>query len=232
MALESRWGGIVFPLVAGDLDANGQLYSVADPARDRLIALLNAALTAELDAVWDVAKVGTALAGANVVASTIYREPDQGLLRSNATAWPLLAVYRTGEPQEYEWFTTSYRMITSTWRVDYILGPLNEADMRRLGGMLELVPRVVADVVWSRGHSSYESGTQQFGLGKGDLAGIDIARHRADFASFSEEDKGLQIPVVAIELTVQEIEEPHYSATAVPFEGADFSGEIMDNKQS
>lgn len=231
MALTSRWGGVVFPAEAGDLDANGQLYSVADPARDRLIALLNAALTAELTAVWDVAKVGTALASSAVIGTTTFREPDPGLLRTNATVWPLLAVYRSDEPQEYEWFTNSYRMITSTWRVDYMLGPMKESDHRRLGGMLELVPRVVADVIWKRGHSSYESGTQQFGLGKGQLAGIDIARHRSGIATIGEEDSGLQLPMVAIELTVQEVEEPGYSATLVPLEGADFAGEIMDNDE-
>jgi len=124
----------------------------------------------------------------------------------------------------------SYRKIASSWRVDYILGPLNEAGHRRLGGMLEMVPRVVADVAWKRGHSSYESGTIQFGDLKGGLAGIDVARHRSGVASFGEEDKGMQIPVVAIELDVHEIEEPNYSAPSVPFEGADFTGEIMDNE--
>lgn len=233
MALESRWGGVIFPVSAGVVDSEGLIYSAGEPAVPRLIALLNSAITAELSARWDVIKAGTALASASVVGSTTYREADQGFLRSVNAPWPLLAVYRSSsEPYDYGWFTMSYRHVKSVWHVDYILGPLNEADHQRLRHFLGPVRGVVADVVWKRGHSSYESGTLQFGDTKGGIAGIDIVRAREDWAGFGEEENGMQILMLRCELDVVEIEDPHYSATAVPFEGADFSGEIMDNDQA
>lgn len=222
----SRLGDVNFPVAPADLDDDQSLWSVGDPARDRLIDLFRASITSAHEAVWNVARVGTALDQRAPVAMTTYRQPDRNLLSARGTTFPLLAIYRTEQPQEYEPATLSYSALTCTWRLEYFLGPLNEADFRRLGGILELIPRHVAEVIRKRGHSSFEAGSAQFGEGKGGFLSVILARHRTGVATIADEGEGLELHMVSCELETREREEPFANVERMPLLGVDIAAEV------
>jgi hypothetical protein len=202
MPLNQRLGGIVMPVAAGDV-TNGQLWSVGDPIRDRLLALFSAAITAELTASWNVARVGTKLASVPVLADTLHQQPRRNILREGGYKLPLLALYRTGTAP-WANVTLAMRKRTQDWRLDYVLGPLLLEDERRLAGVLPWVPAVVDAVIEARGHSAFEGGAIQFFEDTCPIGQIALTGSEEGLAEWAEGDS--KIEFYAASMTLQTVE--------------------------
>lgn len=196
--LWQSFGDVASPTKAGDV-TDGHLFSVGDPARDRLIGLFTQAIKSELGEAWAVAASGTVLDGTDPVADTLYEQPRKSVLREGGYSFPLLAVYRAGEA-EHGWKTLEIRQQVQTWGCDYILGPLKAEDYRRLGGALAWVAKVIDSTIESRGHPDYESGALQFFPGVGGLAELSVARSQEGLAEFGDQGEGLELYALSLEL--------------------------------
>lgn len=133
-----------------------------DPAKDILISLFRTAIMTELGPRWASARLGTPLADRDPVESTLDVEPTPEILQQERIEFPLLAVYRDGDPESTE-FTLAIDRITQRWGVDYVLGPLDAASLRRIGNALHVVAKIVQEVVQVGGHPEHgmdDSGTQ------------------------------------------------------------------------
>lgn len=133
-----------------------------DPAKEILIAVFRAAILADLGPRWETARTGTPLADRDPVESTLDIEPTQEIIQQERLKFPLLAVYRDGNAEVTE-FTLAIDRVTQRWGVDYVLGPLDPAAIRRIGNALHAVARIVMEVVNVGGHPAYgmdQSGTQ------------------------------------------------------------------------
>jgi hypothetical protein len=220
MPLNQRTGAVVHPAVAADL-VNGHLWSVADPARDRLLGLFGAALIAEMTATWDVARVGTALSDQPVVADTLHQQPRRNVVREGNYDYPLLALYRV-DKGEWSNYTLRLRKLTQNWRLDYIIGPLLLEDERKLAGALPWVPKIIDAVIESRGHSSYESGALQFEPTTGGLASLELTGSEEGLAEWGEGDGKVEFYAASMTLRSVEIEDPEGGADST--DPADYEG--------
>jgi hypothetical protein len=147
-----------------DVPAAGITDTLAsfDPGRDVLLGLFKQAIESELGAAFDVAKVGSQLASASIVQTTLPFPPSNQIMRElKAAAFPLLAVYRDGNGQ-LDWRTLTYRKLVQPWRVDFVLGPLPVADIRKLYDLLPAVTKVIDLTIERRMHPDYDGGALQF----------------------------------------------------------------------
>src|SRR5574343_960084 len=101
-SLYQRFGAVVLPVGAVQ---DGQLGSVLDPARDRLLAMFSAAISADLSTACATARAGTALATKGVVADTYPEPPRKSTLRQANVKLPALFLAREDGPAEHEEFT-------------------------------------------------------------------------------------------------------------------------------
>ena len=98
-------------------------------------------------------------------------EPTLSLVQE--AEFPLLCVYRTGEPA-FDHVTIEEERITQDWGIDYILGPLDVDDIPKLGDICGAVGKAVRLVIRQRGHKSYENGALQFYPDQGGFATIQL----------------------------------------------------------
>jgi hypothetical protein len=159
-----NWGGVSFPLNAADFTTT---FAAADPARQTLMALLRAAISAELATVWPVVVAtlpsGHALRGSSVVQDSIELPPSRDVMEQRKAGFPLLALHRA-EKRTYTPIGND-RQRSQPWHLHYILGPLEVGSARKLHDVCLLVEAIV-DMVVNRGyHEAYEGGAQQFGAG-------------------------------------------------------------------
>lgn len=139
-----------------------------DPGHEAILGLIQAALNAELGDAWR-AIVATLPAGhflsrpASIqpvgYATTIETTPQQ--FTQVKAAWPLLAVYREGEP-EMSWLTTGMRSWKQQWSVDYVIGPIDAAHVNKIGRFAIAVARVINRVITLGYHPDYNSGVCAF----------------------------------------------------------------------
>lgn len=212
--LHQRLGDVSAPIFGRDVE-NAQLFSVCDPATDKLIALFKAAINQELahhqtaaasDSPWYVARVGTRLASAMPVADTLYQQPTKSALRAATWEFPLLCVYRIESVDDE---ATLWKERTAwTWGVDYILGDLNIEEQRKLGAALTYVHHVLKLVVAKQGHPAYESGALQFGTGKGGFDAVQITKAQLGPAEFGEQGEGFIMHALHLDLLTTETDEP------------------------
>lgn len=169
-----------------------------DPAQEILIALFKKAIETELGPRWAAAANGTPLAGHPVVAATLDQEPTQEHLQQEPTKFPMLAVYRTGEV-EVEQLSLSIDEVTQRWGVDYVLGPLDVASKRKVGGALDAVAKTINEVVRVGGHPAYgmDQGNVQpkqvlttSGQGCCDFASVRVVGWSTGQAAFATEGQG------------------------------------------
>lgn len=147
--LNSSWGALTLPIPAQPgLDLAG-----LDPARDILLDLFAAALTSELQGVFDRATMGTELR--NVVGDKLPVFDDVETIRQRKCALPWLSVSRSVEPNQEDEFTLWQNRITSRWTIDYVLGPLGIGDQIKLGDVLVAAARVIAATIRNGGHKAY-----------------------------------------------------------------------------
>lgn len=128
-----------------------------DPARDIVLDVLKAGINADLGLRWDGVTNGTPLAGSLPVQRAHPHEPDIQYLREVKTDFPALFVYRDGDA-EIDDIGIWRSRLTQRWGVDYVLGPLDAGNMRKLGDVLTAVAKLVAQIVQMGGHPAYGVG--------------------------------------------------------------------------
>jgi hypothetical protein len=196
-------GQLELPVVAGDV-TDAQLFSALDPGADILRGLFVAAINAELTAAWNVARVGTVLAARAPVEDSVYQLPDKSLLREAKFNFPLLAVYR--EEGTFTEHTLDQDEETTTWGVDYILGPLTPEDFRRLAAVMNAVRAVILLTIRMRGHPAYRSGELQFFPGRGHFASVALKSYKQGAATWGPEGEGQVVYVLSMQLETREHE--------------------------
>lgn len=172
--LASGFGSTTFPLRTDDpltgepLTAAGQL----DRGKTVLLYLLRAAINADCGDAWqaimsqedgdsflqEYAKLGI---GLNPVMDIMTVQPSPQNLTQRKEAWPLLAVYREGEPT-YDWKTSKIRRRTQQWGVDYIMAPLAADSQDRLGDIVVHVVDSIETTIMRGGHPAYNGGANPF----------------------------------------------------------------------
>lgn len=170
-SLYRQVGGHVYPALASDLDAQVSLDTL-DPAKRRLLALLKAALNAELGGAWTVVSAATRLTGTTPVQDAYPYRPTPQRVQERKAGWPALYLHRAGKAS-FDEFTVALQRKVQPWQLHYILGPLEIGDAAKLEDALWMAADVVSGVLECGYHPAYESGGMQFGS---DQAGIAVAR--------------------------------------------------------
>jgi hypothetical protein len=223
----ARIGAVEFP-VEGDQVTDEQLFSVCDPIVDRLLKLLRAAVNKELgqdvntvepSSVWSVARTGTRLATELPVADTLYTAPTPELLLSSEYGFPLLCVYRGGSESDGKWSLDIDRL-SSNWGIEYILGPLDPADHRRLAGALTTAHGVLLLTLRRGSHPAYDEGRHQFP--EPEIWSIQAMRSQIGPARFGEQDRGQIFYGVRVSLDIVELID-HDTTVYPAHEGTDLN---------
>lgn len=164
--------------------------ALLDPGHEAILGLVHAAINAELGDAWRaiVASLpaGHFLAKPAAIqpvgyATTIETTPQQ--FAQFKASWPLLSVYREGEP-ELSWLTTGMRAWKQRWSVDYVIGPIDVAHVNKIGRFAIAAARVIDRVITLGWHPDYNGGVCAF------------------FGQFAQiETKGVQGPGVQQSLT-------------------------------
>jgi len=219
-----RFGDFSLPVDSTDV-SDGQLFSVFDPALDRLISLFRTAINVELGgevesvtttSVWRVARTGTTLVESLPVASTLWERPTRSVLRERQLPFPLLAIYRL-EATHDEW-TLNIERVTQRWGLDWILGPLTAADARRLTGAMNGVKNVIQLVIRDQCHPAFEGGAVQFFRDTGGLSTFKVVTSQHGLADFGEQAEGHEFYALTMQLESTELDEEVDGADP-PFEG-------------
>ena len=211
MTVESsyrRFGDFKQPVQASEI-SDGQLFSVFDPAIDRLIDFFKTVLVAELGDAWDAVKVtltNDKLRDKSVVEDVIWTQPRKSIFREGNYDFPLLAIYRTEETHDL--ITLRERRAIVTVKVDYILPPLPLEDERRIGGVLNAVNKCLATALEDMGHPAYNNGLAVFFYEDSPrdaiFAAIEMKRVKYGRAEFGDDGTGLEFPMV--QMTVEAVE--------------------------
>jgi hypothetical protein len=234
-SLHVGYGAIRVPLAETGEQDLGSL----DPARDILLELFRAALLAELEPRWDPAVAGTPLRKSRPVETLFPEFPEQVFLQQQACRWPMLAVYRSDNPETYDQHTLWERRITARWGVDYCIGPLELGNFIKLNSVLTLVPRIIEGVIEAGGHMAYATqaigNTVQLKRVFGSYPGgcyfnsIRVVEARSGTASFAQDGPKYHCASVVLETT--ELEQPlstelapRYQGTSVTLESGDTTG--------
>jgi hypothetical protein len=158
------WGAFHLPLSGVEWPEGA---SNLDTGIATLTALISQAITSEMQTAWSTVVAGlpeTSKLKTNcerVVGSTIDLPPEPQQLTQTGYAWPLLAVYRSGDPED-NWMTTEIRSSKQEIHVDWILGPMDIASQRRFRGFLLAFLATVREVVRQGRHPDYDGGNRQF----------------------------------------------------------------------
>lgn len=220
-----KFGDIAFPTGAVQ---NAQLFSVLDPARDKLLAFFKAAINQELahsttivkgGSPWAIATAGTTLSSAMPVQDVCYLQPTSDLVKEASWGMPLLCCYRTAAVHEE--FTLYREVIKTTWGVDYILPPLPADDRRKVAAVLPGVRALLTLLIRRRAHPAYQNGTLQFGQGYG---GFDVMRVMSSSegpVAFSDREGSNFYYAVHLDIETTELDDT--TQTFTDFEGVDLS---------
>lgn len=159
-SLYEGFGGLSLP--ASTAGSPTTLTSL-DPARATLAALFKSALNAELGAIWTLATTGTPLAGTFPVQDTLELPPTAEKMQQRKAGFPLLCIYRDGQGLvEEHTLNGMVERLTQPWTMDYIVGPTDVGDLRKLGDVLQAVVKTIRLVIRKRGHPAYQGGALQF----------------------------------------------------------------------
>lgn len=233
-SLHSGFGRIQLPLV----DTDEQDLASVDPARDILLDLFAAALTAELSQRWARAIVGTPLRGRPVVQTKFPEFPEQIFLQQTPMVWPMLAVYRSDEAETFDEFTLAQERVTSKWGVDYCIGPLELGNFIKLNSVLTVVPRIIERVIRAGGHRAYATQgvgnslqvKQVFGQYPGccGFSTIRVVQSTIGSAAFAQGGPKFHCASVVLETTelstIAPNMAPPYMGTSIVLESGDGSG--------
>lgn len=217
--LEMAFGAAEFP---PDLTGEPETFFAAfDPALDGMLGLFKAAINAELGDTWALAAKGTALASSQPVMDTLWVQPTKASLRAQHVGWPLLCLARSSARHVER---TLWRdRITTTWVLDYLLGPLTGADYRRLFGALSAAEKVIKECLWNYGHPAYLDGADQF-FG---FDSVGLVTSVMGPASFGEDGEGVEYFGLHCEMETEELDHPLPGSLA-PYTGATFVNSVGD----
>lgn len=196
-SLYQRVGGTELPLDVSAITA-AATFEPCDPALDVIADLMAAAIRAEIGsaagqawaAVCATLPSGHRLENTTSSVGTVWKvRPSSTLMRQlRVGSWPLLTVCRDG-PGEYDQFTYCKEIIRQRWMVAWVLGDY-EADLTlKLSPVLQMVGRVICQTAIRGAHPAYDSGTRQFGAGKGWLQAIRPISYDAGAAVFADDDE-------------------------------------------
>jgi hypothetical protein len=230
-SLHRSFGKLELPLaVTRETD-----FSSLDPARDILLDLFAAALTAELLPRWQHATETTPLWGKAVVQTKFPEFPEQVFLQQVAVEWPLLAVYRSDAAETFDEHTLWEERVTGRWGVDYCIGPLEVGNYVKLSEVLRAVPRILEGVIRTGGHLAYATQTnvnstfvkQVFGKGDGccGFSTIRVVEAISGSAAFAQGGPKFHCASVVIETT--ELSALN-AGVAPPYTGSSFTLETGD----
>lgn len=202
-SLYEGFGGLDLPIPA---ESTLRTFTDTDPARAVMAGLFRAAINAEFGARWAVATRGQkALEGTLPVQDVLELPPIGSRLKQRKTGFPLLCVYRDGVGTTDE-HTLGIERLVQPWTVDYILGPLELGDVRKLLDVFQAVVKIVRLCIRRRGHPAYEDGALQFGPDKGDIGAIRLVRYEgppAYQARFAGDDETIYHAVSLMLETVE-----------------------------
>ena len=207
--LYASWGGLTLPIPDSAVDGSNLNLTDLDPLTAQLVGLFAQAIRSELTTVWST--VCAALptdhplrGSTDPVADTLEQEPSSDVLRERKTAWPLLAVHRTGEVE----FDERGDQVEQ-WLVHYILGPRQGVvEDRKLGAALPTVARIISLAVEEKSHPDYQSGALCFfgdTLADEPLARmISVKGWNVGTGKFTDEERGPVYPALLLSLNVLE----------------------------
>jgi hypothetical protein len=232
-SIVQRWGDLSLPVEAADFDTT---LTPLDPARAKLTALFKAAINYEFTEVWQKI-VGSAggttglgathdLYGTLPVQDTLELQPTHKFMLERKAAFPLLAVYRMGNPS-MEQHTLFRDRLTCQWGMDYVVGPLTVAAVRQVGDICMAIVKLVRTVIRQRGHKAYEAGALQFFPDKGGLASIDLKSFAMGQIPFAGDEDGTVYYSLSMTLETSEIgyDDP---AEFGDFDAADYTVGVGD----
>jgi hypothetical protein len=159
-----------FP-VNPDLVGDDVTAANLDSGQDTIIALLAAAINADVGAAWQRIVQNLPnnhflmrenLSASQPVNFTTDSEPNPALTTQQLFDWPVLAVWPSGQPEEFE-LTMAIPALRQNWSIAYLIGPLDAAWQRKLGrGICRLVFRSIQRTIWKGYHPAYMNGQRQF----------------------------------------------------------------------
>lgn len=200
-----------------------------DPGRDRILAVVKAALLAELAGRWPAAVDQTSLAGRLPVESAFPHEPTEEFIQTNKAKLPALFVYSAPETT-FSDHTLMEKQGTREIAVDYVLGPLKSDEMRRVGDVFRVFSALLSYIVEERGHEAFLAGpgNRPRNVLTGDATGFSDLRLRSvatGKAKFSE-DSPTTYAAASATLAVQETTEN--GVAGLVFEGGEFSADVEE----
>lgn len=233
-SLYRGYGKLSLPLASA---ADSDLSSL-DPARDILLELFAAALIAELLPRWSYAVSDTTFWDKPPVATKFPVFPDQVFLSQVDTDWPLLSVYRSETPEQFDEHTLWEQRVTCRWGADYCLGPLTVGNSARLADVLRAVPRILENVIREGGHVAYAAdgyGNSRFAkrvLGQGSgccgFSTIRVVESISGSAAFAQGGPKYHCASIVLETTelstMNPAVVPPYQGTSVTLSTGDFTG--------
>lgn len=161
VASYDSFGASRFPLIPTEDCAENY-----DPGLGTIVALLSAAIEANCGDAWRV--IVQRLDGDHFLAdstgpvSSIHTVvPSIQNLTQTKRAWPVLAVYREGEPVNAQ-KTIDYYTSTQKWSVDWIVGPLSPASQRKIGHFWIQIRNTIFAAITLGHHDAYQNGAYQF----------------------------------------------------------------------
>ena len=199
-----KFGGLVLP-PSGDAETGG---ASLDPARDMLLEFFQAVINSELGDAWTTSTAGLPadhLVGKSVapIALCYPDEPTQQLLTQARVAFPILALHRSGTGVFGD-YGFERDKLTQTWRLHYILGPLDVIDRRKLKDFGVAAAKAIRLAIRQRKHKAYQDGALQFFGDTSALAGVELQSFEVGPAVFTGGDSGS--PFWAAEMVLETVE--------------------------
>lgn len=157
------FGGSRFPLEVSSAIDSAALY---DPGLASIVGLVTAAIEANCGDAWRalVAQldVTSFIAESTApVGSVLTVIPSPHNLTQAKRSWPILAIYREGEPTcEHKSF--DYPICRQRWSVDWIVGPLGPDTQRKIGHMWVPIRNSIFSAINLGTHPAYLDGAYCF----------------------------------------------------------------------
>lgn len=195
-------GDARFPFSSSDL--NPSEGAITDAVQETFLALFKAAINDELGDVFQIASIGTTLAGQPPVADIWAGPLTPQVMKQRKATFPILAVYRTGTANWTE-RTLDVLQLTQQWGIDYVMGPLGTAEIERVGRICHKIAILLQLVLWQRGHKSYQGGALQFG----DVSNVTMAwveSHELGQAKFVNDDGSVIYYGLSAKMTTLEVD--------------------------
>lgn len=152
-----QYGGVSFPLPAATTnpllqDADPAIFYTLDFFKTVLTTYLNQRVQAQI-------ATAPAIVGMTQVVQTVVPFDPAPYLAATQFQFPLLAVYRT--TGEFFFQTMSWEAEKGNWAIQYILPPLDAAQMERLGApLLNAVSKTIHNRIENAFDPSWQSGTR------------------------------------------------------------------------